>query len=84
MIAGAVLFNTAALLTALGVIGDLLRAQRTLTQRTFERVRRIELQVGVKPSHYEHNEQIGHDDESVTSGLEEDQPDDLCLEQVQA
>ena len=41
------------LLGALGVIGDLLDAQRTLSQRTFERVRRIELQLGVEPSHYE-------------------------------
>jgi hypothetical protein len=41
------------LLGALGVIGDLLDAQRTLSQRTFERVRRIELQLGVGPSHYE-------------------------------
>src|ERR1700749_2134991 len=41
------------LLGALGVIGDLLAAQRTLSQRTFERVRRIELQLGVEPSHYE-------------------------------
>jgi hypothetical protein len=48
-----VLFNTAMLLGALGVIGDLLAAQRTLSQRTFERVRRIELQLGVEPSHYE-------------------------------
>jgi glycosyltransferase involved in cell wall biosynthesis len=53
LIAGAVLFNTAMLLGALGVIGDLLDAQRMLSQRTFERVRRIELQLGVKPSHYE-------------------------------
>ena len=47
------LFNAAMLLGALGVIGDLLAAQRTLSQRTFERVRRIELQLGVEPSHYE-------------------------------
>ncbi|MGO9887475.1 MAG: glycosyltransferase family 2 protein [Solirubrobacteraceae bacterium] len=53
LIAGGVLFNAAMLLGALGVIGDLLDAQRTLSQRTFERVRRIELQLGVKPSHYE-------------------------------
>ena len=53
LIAGAVLFNAAMLLGALGVIGDLLDAQRTLSQRTFERVRRIELQLGVEPSHYE-------------------------------
>jgi glycosyltransferase involved in cell wall biosynthesis len=55
LIAGAVLFNAAMLLGALGVIGDLLAAQRTLSQRTFERVRRIELQLGVEPSHYEAN-----------------------------
>jgi glycosyltransferase involved in cell wall biosynthesis len=53
LIAGAVLFNTAVVLGALGVIGDLLDAQRTISQRTFERVRRIELQLGVTPSHYE-------------------------------
>jgi glycosyltransferase involved in cell wall biosynthesis len=53
LILGAVLFNAAMLLAALGIIGDLLAAQRTLSQRTFERVRRIELQLGVEPSHYE-------------------------------
>jgi glycosyltransferase involved in cell wall biosynthesis len=53
LIAGAVLFNAAMLLGSLGVLGDLLAAQRTLSQRTLERVRRIELQLGVEPSHYE-------------------------------
>jgi glycosyltransferase involved in cell wall biosynthesis len=53
LIFGAVLFMAAMLLGALGVIGDLLAAQRTLSQRTFERVRRIELQLGIEPSHYE-------------------------------
>jgi glycosyltransferase involved in cell wall biosynthesis len=53
LILGAVLFISAMLLGSLGVIGDLLAAQRTLTQRTFERVRRIELQLGIEPSHYE-------------------------------
>jgi hypothetical protein len=28
-----------------------------MTQKTFERVRRIELQLGVAPSHYEANEE---------------------------
>jgi len=51
LILGAVLFIGAMLLFALGVIGDLLAAQRTLSQRTFERVRRIELKLGVEPSH---------------------------------
>jgi hypothetical protein len=54
LILGAVLFMAAVVLWALGVIGDLLAAQRVMTQRTFERVRRIELQLGVEPSHYEH------------------------------
>jgi glycosyltransferase involved in cell wall biosynthesis len=53
LIFGAVLFISAMLLGSLGVIGDLLAAQRTLSQRTFERVRRIELQLGIEPSHYE-------------------------------
>jgi glycosyltransferase involved in cell wall biosynthesis len=53
LILGGVLFQAAMLLGALGVIGDLLDAQRTLSQRTFERVRRIELELGIGPSHYE-------------------------------
>lgn len=55
LILGAVLFIAAVVLWALGVIGDLLAAQRVMTQKTFERVRRIELQLGVAPSHYEAN-----------------------------
>ncbi len=53
LILGAVLFIAAVVLWALGVIGDLLAAQRVMTQKTFERVRRIELELGVPPSHYE-------------------------------
>jgi glycosyltransferase involved in cell wall biosynthesis len=53
LIAGAALFIGAMLLGSLGVIGDLLDAQRTISQRTFERVRRIELALGIEPSHYE-------------------------------
>jgi len=37
---------------ALGVLADAISAHRTVTQRTLERVRRIELQLGVPPSHY--------------------------------
>ena len=55
LILGAVLFIAAVVLWALGVIGDLLAAQRVMTQKTFERVRRIELRLGVEPSHYEAN-----------------------------
>lgn len=53
LILGAVLFIVAVQLFALGVIGDLLAGQRVMTQRTFERVRRVELALGVEPSHYE-------------------------------
>ena len=53
LILGAVLFIAAVVLWALGVIGDLLAAQRLMTQRTFERIRRIELELDVAPSHYE-------------------------------
>ncbi|WP_205698651.1 glycosyltransferase family 2 protein [Conexibacter sp. SYSU D00693] len=53
LIFGAVLFNASVVLAALGVIGDLLYGQRIMTQRIFERVRRIELQLDVPPSHYE-------------------------------
>ncbi len=53
LLLGAVLFITAMVLVALGILGDLLAANRTMIQRTLERVRRIELQTGVGPSHYE-------------------------------
>jgi glycosyltransferase involved in cell wall biosynthesis len=72
LIAGAVLFIGAMLLGSLGVIGDLLDAQRTISQRTFERVRRIELQLGVPPSHYE----AGGGAEGSGTGLGYERSDD--------
>jgi glycosyltransferase involved in cell wall biosynthesis len=59
LILGAVLFNAAMVLAALGVIGDILAAHRTMTQRVYERVRRIELRLGVEPSHYEPGQGTG-------------------------
>jgi glycosyltransferase involved in cell wall biosynthesis len=53
LILGAVLFIAAIQLFALGVIGDLLASQRVMTQRVFERVRRVELALDVPPSHDE-------------------------------
>ena len=53
LILGAVLFIAAVQLAALGILGDVLAGSRVLQQRTLERVRRIELQLGVEPSHYE-------------------------------
>ena len=56
LILGAVLFNAATVLAALGVLGDLISGQRITLQRIFERVRRVELELGVPPSHYEPGE----------------------------
>jgi glycosyltransferase involved in cell wall biosynthesis len=53
LILGATLFIVSVQLAALGVIGDILAGSRVLQQRVLERVRRVELQVGVEPSHYE-------------------------------
>ena len=37
----------------LGVVGEAIAGQRVIAQRTFERVRRLELEAGIQPSHYE-------------------------------
>lgn len=70
LILGAVLFIAAVVLWALGVIGDLLAAQRVMTQKTFERVRRIELRLGVEPSHYEPGHGKGDGRTTNTGGAE--------------
>jgi glycosyltransferase involved in cell wall biosynthesis len=53
LILGSTLFIVAVQFAALGVLGDILAGSRVLQQRILERVRRVELQVGVEPSHYE-------------------------------
>jgi glycosyltransferase involved in cell wall biosynthesis len=53
LILGATLFIVAVQLAALGVLGDILAGSRVLQQRILERVRRVELHLGVEPSHYE-------------------------------
>jgi glycosyltransferase involved in cell wall biosynthesis len=53
LLVGAVLTLIAVQMLALGVIGDALAANRVISQRTYERVRRLELEAGVAPSHYE-------------------------------
>ena len=35
------------------MVGDILAGSRVLQQRILERVRRVELHLGVEPSHYE-------------------------------
>src|SRR5690348_14115198 len=59
LILGAVLFIAAIQVMALGVVGDILAASRIIQQRTLERVRRVELQLGVEPSHYEPGSETG-------------------------
>jgi glycosyltransferase involved in cell wall biosynthesis len=61
LILGAVLSLTAVQMFALGVVGDTLAAQRVIAQRTFERVRRLELAAGIGPSHYEAVREDGRD-----------------------
>jgi glycosyltransferase involved in cell wall biosynthesis len=53
LILGAVLFLASVQIFALGIIGDALAGQRVMAQRIFERVRRLELESGVAPSHYQ-------------------------------
>src|SRR5688572_12504027 len=53
LILGSTLFIVAVQLAALGVVGDILAGSRLVQQRILERVRRVELQLGVEPSHYE-------------------------------
>jgi glycosyltransferase involved in cell wall biosynthesis len=53
LILGSTLFIVAVQLAALGVVGDILAGSRLLQQRQLERVRRVELHLGVEPSHYE-------------------------------
>ena len=52
IILGGVLLIAAFQVFALGVLAELIASHRVVTQRTLERVRRIELELGVPPSHY--------------------------------
>jgi hypothetical protein len=60
------------------VVGDILAGSRVLQQRILERVRRVELQLGVEPSHYEPGAErsgqaatTGADAATATGGTEE-------------
>ena len=52
LILGAILAMTGVQILVLAFVADLISAHRTISQRIFERVRRVELSVGVKPSHH--------------------------------
>jgi glycosyltransferase involved in cell wall biosynthesis len=59
LILGSTLFIVAVQFVALAVIGDILAGSRVLQQRILERVRRVELHLGVEPSHYEPGSEEG-------------------------
>lgn len=52
VILGGVLFMAALQIFALGILADAIAAHRAVSQRTLERVRRLELRMGVEPTHY--------------------------------
>jgi glycosyltransferase involved in cell wall biosynthesis len=71
LILGAVLAVAAVQMFALGIVGDVLAGQRVIAQRTFERVRRLELAAGIEPSHYERGRgtEVEQADEKVLTGI---------------
>jgi len=77
LILGAVLFIASVQLAALGVVGDILAGNRVINQRTLERVRRIELKLGIEPSHYEPGARAGQQAPTTGAGAgpsPEDEP----------
>ena len=52
IILGAILFMAAIQVFVLAFVADLIAGHRLVTQRVFERVRRLEIESGVEPSHY--------------------------------
>jgi hypothetical protein len=52
LLLGSVLFLAAVQVFAIGVLADVISAHRAVSQRTLERVRRLELRMGVEPTHY--------------------------------
>jgi len=63
LLLGGILLVASIQVFVLGFMADAIAAHRTITQRTLERVRRIELQVGVPPSHYVAGRQLASDDD---------------------
>lgn len=84
VVLGAMLFVVAVQLAALGVIGDLLASNRVLIQRTLERTRRIELKLGVEPSHYEHGERRRMERRFTTAELASESDATLALQETPA
>ena len=63
VILGSVFLIAAVQMFSLGVLADLMASTRVVSQRTLERVRRIELTLGVEPSHYERVDPSLHRDD---------------------
>ena len=56
----------------LGVLADLMASTRVVSQRTLERVRRIELTLGVAPSHYERVDPSRHRESQPKPAAQDD------------
>jgi glycosyltransferase involved in cell wall biosynthesis len=54
IVLGGVLFMAAVQVFALGVLADVIAANRSVSQMVLQRVRRLELAMGVEPTHYHH------------------------------
>ena len=52
IVLGAVLFMASVQVFAIGVLADVIAANRTVSQMILQRVRRLELVMGVEPTHY--------------------------------
>lgn len=52
IVLGGVLFMAAVQVFAIGVLADVIAANRTVSQMVLQRVRRLELTMGVQPTHY--------------------------------
>ena len=66
LILGAILVMSAVQVFALAFVADLIAGHRLVTQRVNERVRRLELHLGVGPSHYLPNDPVVTVDEVVS------------------
>ena len=62
VILGSTLLIASVQLFAIGVIADLISAHRSVSHGTLERVRRIELALGIPPSHYVPADELGPDE----------------------
>ena len=72
VILGSVFLIAAVQMFSLGVLADLMASTRVVSQRTLERVRRIELTLGVAPSHYERVDPSRHRESQPKPAAQDD------------